>query len=104
MHLLTWKSLSLVLAFHTNCDLPVDDADTPDTIGVSGMTKYLNDISVSIEDIGMLAVSEIIKSPSMGEMSREGFVDGWSAQGYALGLHVFCNLSADVRLQFRLPG
>jgi hypothetical protein len=46
---------------------------------MEGMAKYLGDIGVSIEDIGMLAVSEIVQSPTMGEMSREGFVEGWSA-------------------------
>ena len=46
------------------------------------MMKYLNDIAVDIEDIGMLAVSEIVKSPTMGEMTREGFVDAWSALKY----------------------
>ncbi|KAF2198918.1 DUF298-domain-containing protein [Delitschia confertaspora ATCC 74209] len=56
-----------------------DDPSTPDNVGVSGMMKYLGDINVSIEDIAMLAVSEIVKSPAMGEMTREGFVDGWLA-------------------------
>ncbi|OCK78399.1 hypothetical protein K432DRAFT_383913, partial [Lepidopterella palustris CBS 459.81] len=57
-----------------------DDPGAPDTIGVTGMTKYLKDIAVEIEDIGMLAVSEIIQTPSMGEMTREGFVEGWTTQ------------------------
>ncbi|KAF2809230.1 DUF298-domain-containing protein [Mytilinidion resinicola] len=56
-----------------------DDKTTPDTIGVTGMMSYLNDIKVELEDIGMLAVSEIIQCPTMGEMTREGFTEGWSA-------------------------
>jgi hypothetical protein len=59
--------------------VPVDDPSSPDSVLMEGMAKYLGDIGVSIEDIGMLAVSEIVQSPTMGEMSREGFVEGWSA-------------------------
>jgi DCN1-like protein 1/2 len=59
-----------------------EDPSTPDAINASGMMKYLGDIGVDIEDIGMLAVSEIVKSPAMGEMTREGFVDGWLALSY----------------------
>jgi len=54
------------------------DPNSPDSVLMEGMAKYLGDISVSIEDIGMLAVSEIVQSATMGEMSREGFVEGWS--------------------------
>jgi len=59
--------------------MPADDPSSPDSVLMEGMAKYLGDIGVSIEDIGMLAVSEIVQSPTMGEMSREGFVEGWSA-------------------------
>jgi hypothetical protein len=59
--------------------VPADDPSSPDSVLMEGMAKYLGDIGVSIEDIGMLAVSEIVQSPTMGEMSREGFVEGWSA-------------------------
>jgi len=56
-----------------------DDKTTPDTIGVTGMMGYLGDLKVELEDIGMLAVSEIIQCPTMGEITREGFTDGWSS-------------------------
>jgi DCN1-like protein 1/2 len=56
-----------------------DDKTTPDTIGVTGMMGYLGDLKVELEDIGMLAVSEIVQCPTMGEITREGFTDGWSS-------------------------
>ncbi|KAF2189061.1 DUF298-domain-containing protein [Zopfia rhizophila CBS 207.26] len=56
-----------------------DDPGAPDTVGVTGSMSYLKDINVDIEDIGALAVFEIVQAPAMGEMTREGFVDGWSA-------------------------
>lgn len=40
--------------------------------------KYLSDIGVDIEGLDALAALEIIQAPAMGEMTREGFVDGWS--------------------------
>lgn len=43
---------------------------------------YLQSIGVNLEDIGMLVVSELVGSPSMGEMTREGFVEGWLSTGY----------------------
>ncbi|KAF2453127.1 Cullin binding-domain-containing protein, partial [Lineolata rhizophorae] len=58
-----------------------DPSNQPDTVGMMGMSKYLDELGVSIEDIGMLVVSEIVKCPSMGEMGRSGFVNGWTTQG-----------------------
>jgi len=78
----------------------LDDPNTPDTVNVSGMMKYLGDIGVDIEDIGMLAVSEIVKSPTMGEMTKDGFVEGWSALGYVFLPYIVC-LHADWLVQLR---
>ena len=39
---------------------------------------YLTDIGCNIEDLDALAASEIVQAPAMGEMAREGFVDGWA--------------------------
>jgi DCN1-like protein 1/2 len=54
-----------------------DAANSPDNIGPNGMMKYLGAIGVQPDDIGMLIVSEIVQSPSMGEMTRAGFLEGW---------------------------
>ena len=61
-----------------------DDPHNPDKIGLDGMSKYLADIDVNLEDVGLFIVSEIVQSPSMGEMTRDGFVSGWSSLGYVL--------------------
>ena len=39
---------------------------------------YLQELQVDLEDMDVLAVSEIMQSPTMGEITREGFVNGWS--------------------------
>lgn len=38
---------------------------------------YLQELQVDLEDMDVLAVSEIMQSPTMGEITREGFVNGW---------------------------
>lgn len=59
-----------------------DAAGEPDHVGVDGTMKYLADIGVDIEGLESLAALEIVQAPAMGEMSREGFVKGWSALSY----------------------
>lgn len=49
----------------------------PDIIGVEGTMKYFGDIDVNVEGLESLAVLEVVQAPTMGEMSREGFVNGW---------------------------
>ncbi|KAK3213535.1 hypothetical protein GRF29_28g210999 [Pseudopithomyces chartarum] len=57
-----------------------DDPNSPDTIGPDGCMKYfMTDLEVDLEGMDALAVMEIIQAPTMGEMDRKGFVDGWAA-------------------------
>ncbi|KAF2264787.1 DUF298-domain-containing protein [Lojkania enalia] len=56
-----------------------DPANSPDSFGVEGSMKYLEAIGIDIEGLDCLATLEIIQAPGMGEMTREGFVEGWSA-------------------------
>ena len=39
--------------------------------------KYINDLKVDLEDIAVLAIGEALQAPSMGEFTREGFINGW---------------------------
>ena len=57
----------------------VDDAvGEPDKIGLEGTMKYLEAIEVPLDDVIFLAVFHLLEAPAMGELSREGFVKGWS--------------------------
>jgi hypothetical protein len=38
---------------------------------------YLQELGVDLEDVDVLAASEVMQSPTMGEIAREGFVNGW---------------------------
>ncbi|KAI1934006.1 Scaffold-type E3 ligase [Ophidiomyces ophidiicola] len=59
-------------------DSPIDN---PDGIGIDGAMKYLADIKVNLDEVACLAISELLRSPSMGEFTRQGFIDGWKDLG-----------------------
>ncbi|CAI6341225.1 unnamed protein product [Periconia digitata] len=56
-----------------------DPANAPDTVGTENTMNYFGELGVEFEDLDVLIASELIQAPTMGEMSREGFVNGWSA-------------------------
>lgn len=39
--------------------------------------RYLGDINVELDEVTCLAIAELLKSPTMGEFTREGFLNGW---------------------------
>ncbi|KAI4227113.1 MAG: hypothetical protein L6R36_002675 [Xanthoria steineri] len=51
--------------------------DEPDTIGVEGSMRYLQDLGLSLEEPVVLAILTELAAPTMGELTRSGFVDGW---------------------------
>jgi DCN1-like protein 1/2 len=44
--------------------------------------KYLGDLQVQLDEVACLGVAEQLKCPSMGEFTREGFVNGWREVKY----------------------
>ncbi|KAJ4332328.1 Scaffold-type E3 ligase [Ascochyta clinopodiicola] len=54
-----------------------DPAGEPDAIGVEGTMSYLPQLEVDLEGMESLAALEIIQAPTMGEITRDGFVNGW---------------------------
>lgn len=55
--------------------------EEPDEINVEGTGKLLADMDISLEDIGSLVFSELVQSPSLGKITREGFLEGVSDVG-----------------------
>lgn len=55
--------------------------DNPDDIGIEGAMKYFGALHVQLDEVACLAISELLKSPSMGEFNREKFVNGWKSVG-----------------------
>ncbi|PLB51253.1 defective in cullin neddylation protein 1 [Aspergillus steynii IBT 23096] len=64
--------------FDTYLDSPAED---PDTIGIDGAMKFFGDIQVQLDEVTCLGIAELLKSPSMGEFTREGFLNGWRSVG-----------------------
>jgi DCN1-like protein 1/2 len=62
------------MPFHDSTE---DPRNNPDTLGVEGAMKYLADVKVNLDEVAMLAVSELLTSPTQGEFTREGFINGW---------------------------
>ncbi|KAF2663492.1 hypothetical protein BT63DRAFT_120646 [Microthyrium microscopicum] len=46
---------------------------------VTATQRYFTDIGVNFEDASSFVASQIVQSPSLGEVTKEGFVKGWSA-------------------------
>ena len=73
---------SVILSTHaqlaTPCALPDPDGDD---ITIDGTIKFCEDLNVNPEDVVLLAVAYELKSPSMGQWSRKGWVDGWKSLG-----------------------
>ncbi|KAL4883475.1 Cullin binding-domain-containing protein [Aspergillus karnatakaensis] len=56
-------------------------SEKPNEIGPEGVMRYLGDIKVGLDEVTCIAISELLKSPSMGELTREGFLNGWRSAG-----------------------
>ena len=62
---------------------PIRVSTDPDgeDITIDGTIKLCQDLDVDPEDVVLLAVAYELKSPSMGQWERKGWVDGWKALG-----------------------
>ncbi|KAA8648133.1 DCN1 family protein [Aspergillus tanneri] len=56
-------------------------ANNPDGIGIEGAMKYFGDLQVQLDEVTCLGIAELLQSPSMGEFTREGFLNGWRSAG-----------------------
>lgn len=53
------------------------DSQDADVIGVDGTMRYLGDLDVKLDDVVVLAILTELSAPTMGELTRDGFVGGW---------------------------
>lgn len=58
--------------------MPENVKEEPDKIGVEGSMKYLQDLGVKLDEVVVLAVLTELEAPTMGEFTRDGFIDGWT--------------------------
>ena len=59
----------------------IGESDEKDTIGVNGVMEYLGALNVDLESAAFLIPMEIMQVPSMGLITKEGFVNAWRAVG-----------------------
>lgn len=57
-----------------------DAKNEPDEVNMEGMMKLMSDLDLGLEDVGLLIFSQLVQSPSLGKITREGFVNGLCGQ------------------------
>jgi DCN1-like protein 1/2 len=56
--------------------------DPKDKIGVESSMSYFSEgLKVNLEDASLFIPLELFQAPSIGEITRKGFVDGWRQAG-----------------------
>jgi len=61
--------------------LVLDPTQEDEVSNVNGTMEYLTDLGVNIENAEALVALEIVQAPALGEIAKEGFVEGWKAIG-----------------------
>ncbi|KAI1134881.1 DUF298-domain-containing protein [Hypoxylon sp. FL0543] len=56
-----------------------DQEDAKDTLGADSSMAYLNAIGVDLEGASLFLALELVQAPTIGEITRKGFVEGWKA-------------------------
>lgn len=56
-----------------------DATHNPDIVGTTGTMQYLTELGVALDEPAVCAVLTELAAPTMGELGRDGFVQGWAA-------------------------
>ncbi|PNS19296.1 hypothetical protein CAC42_2473 [Sphaceloma murrayae] len=56
-------------------------AEEPDEVNMEGMGKMMSDMDVNMESVDLLVFSELVQSPTLGKVTREGFVGSLAQEG-----------------------
>lgn len=57
------------------------DPDAKDEINIEGTIRYLEDLELGLEEVGVLGLAMELSAPTQGVFHRAGFVRGWSQLG-----------------------
>jgi len=57
-----------------------DPQNEPDEINMQGMMQIMGEMDVGLDSVGLFVFSELVQSPSLGKLTREGFVNGLSSE------------------------
>ncbi|KAH0525780.1 hypothetical protein TsFJ059_009197 [Trichoderma semiorbis] len=59
-----------------------DEADDKDQLELESTMGYLSEkLNVSLENAELFVVLELVQAPSVGEITRAGYIDGWKSSG-----------------------
>jgi DCN1-like protein 1/2 len=50
-------------------------------LGAESSMNYLQSVGIDLEDASVFIAVELLQAPSIGEITREGFVKGWKEAG-----------------------
>ncbi len=67
-----------------------EQEDGKDTLGADSAMGYLQSVGVGVEDASLFLAVELLQAPSIGEISRAGFVNGWKEAGSVA--RIICSL------------
>ncbi|KAF8425181.1 Cullin binding-domain-containing protein [Tirmania nivea] len=70
-----------VSSIHKVFDKYRERNDPQDTINVTGTMSYIQALGMDLEEPAVLVLCEALKAPTMGEFSRNEFVEGWKNMG-----------------------
>ncbi|KAF4512248.1 hypothetical protein G6O67_001413 [Ophiocordyceps sinensis] len=59
-----------------------DEGDEKDKLEVDSTMEYLGTrLKISLENAELFVILELLQAPSVGEITRKGYIDGWKASG-----------------------
>lgn len=53
--------------------------DSRESLSTETTIEYLESLGVNLENAEMFVVMDLVNAPAVGEITRQGFVDGWAA-------------------------
>lgn len=54
---------------------------TKDEIPIEGSIRYLEDINLGLEEVGVLGLAMELNAPTQGIFTKQGFIKGWTSLG-----------------------
>lgn len=59
-----------------------DENDEKDQLELESTMNYLGEkLNISLENAELFVVLELLQAPSVGEITREGYINGWKSSG-----------------------
>ena len=55
----------------------------PENLDMDATQKYLKDMDVGLEDVTCLVAFHAVRCETIGEISKEGFISGWTELKYS---------------------